>query len=76
MLYLLGITFRHTFLRLFSSYVVLLSLGGFLSATLTWILLPRTWHRLPQDHGKALVQGGMASKGKPCLMATRWRVKK
>lgn len=65
MLYLLGITFRHTFLRLFSSYVVLLSLGGFLSATLTWILLPRTWHRLPQDHGKALVQGGMASKGKP-----------
>ena len=65
MLYFVGKFFSHTFLRLFSSYVVLLSIGGLLSAALAWIALPRFWHRLPCDHGKALVKGGMASKGKP-----------
>lgn len=65
MLYLLGKYFGDTALRLFSSYVVLLSIGSILSALLAWFALPRFWERLPHDHGKALVQGGMASKGKP-----------
>ena len=65
MLYLFGRYFGHTALRLFSSYIVLLSIGSMLSALLAWFALPRFWHRLPHDHGKALVQGGMASKGKP-----------
>ena len=65
MLYLLGKAYFHTFLRLFSSHIVLLSIGGLGAAILCWFALPRFWERLPHDHGKALVQGGMASKGKP-----------
>ena len=65
MLYYIGKIYDYTFLRLLSSYVVLLSIGSFISAALTWFALPRLWHRLPHDHGKALTPGGMASKGKP-----------
>jgi phospho-N-acetylmuramoyl-pentapeptide-transferase len=43
----------------------LLSIGILTTWILTWILLPRLWHRLPHDHGKALVPGGELSKGKP-----------
>ena len=65
MLYYIGELFSNTPLRLFSSYLVLLSIGSLLSAVIAWFALPRLWRRLPHDHGKALVQGGMASKGKP-----------
>lgn len=65
MLYYLGKLFDYTFLRLFSSYVVLLSIGTVLSALFVWLALPRFWERLPRDHGKALAPGGMVSKGKP-----------
>ena len=65
MLYLLGKAYFHTFLRLFSSHIVLLSIGILTTWILSWILLPRLWHRLPHDHGKALVPGGELSKGKP-----------
>lgn len=65
MLYYIGCLFDNSPLRLFSSFVVLLSIGSLLSAAITWIVLPRLWKYLPHDHGKALVQGGMASKGKP-----------
>ena len=58
MLYLLGKAYFHTFLRLFSSHIVLLSIGILTTWILSWILLPRLWHRLPHDHGKALVPGG------------------
>lgn len=65
MLFLLGKYFGNTVLRLFSSYIVLLSIGSLLSAILAWLALPRLWDRLPRDHGKTLAPGGMASKGKP-----------
>ena len=71
MLYLLGKAYFHTFLRLFSSHIVLLSIGILTTWILTWIVLPRLWHRLPHDHGKALVPGGELSKGKP-TGAGRW----
>ncbi len=65
MLYQIGESYSQTFLRLFSSHLVLLSIGAFLSAVLTWFFLPRFWDHLPSDHGKALVPGGEKSKGKP-----------
>lgn len=65
MLYLFGKAYFHTFLRLFSSHIVLLSIGLLTACVLTWILLPKFWERLPHDHGKALVPGGEVSKGKP-----------
>lgn len=65
MLYLVGKLFFHTFLRLFSSHIVLLSIGSLMAGLLSWWMLPRHWERLPHDHGKALVPGGQVSKGKP-----------
>jgi phospho-N-acetylmuramoyl-pentapeptide-transferase len=53
--------------RLLNSYLVLIGLGTFMSAVLTWILLEkRAFFRLvPQDRGKLLVESGHISKGKP-----------
>ena len=52
--------------RLLRSHVLLLSFGTFLSAFLTWYMLPRLWHLMPHDHGKAILgKDGMASAGKP-----------
>lgn len=65
MLYLLGKLFSHNFLRLFSSHLVLISIGSIVAGYLTWRLFPRLWARLPHDHGKALVKGGEVSRGKP-----------
>lgn len=65
MLYLIGKAYYHTFLRLFSSHIVLLSIGLLATSILTWTLLPRLWKILPHDHGKALVPGGELSRGKP-----------
>ncbi len=54
-------------LRLFGSYLVLIGLGGFLAAVGTWLVLGGDfWHSwMPRDRGKALVQGGHLSAGKP-----------
>lgn len=65
MLYYLGTYCSETFLRLFSSHLVLLSVGTILAGLLSWYLLPKTWKFLPCDHGKELVKDGMLSKGKP-----------
>lgn len=65
MLHLVGTTFSDTPLRLFSSHLVLLSLGALTSAIATWLTLPKFWDKLPHDHGKALTPGGELSKGKP-----------
>lgn len=65
MLYLLGKQYYDTFLRLFSSHIVLLSIGLLTAGLLTALLLPLFWKRLPHDHGKALTPQGEVSKGKP-----------
>ena len=52
-------------LRLFRSHALLLAGGTMLAALTVLLLLPRLWRYLPHDQGKALVQGGMQSKGKP-----------
>ena len=65
MLYVLGKYCSGNFLRLFSSHIVLLSIGLLTSGLLTAVLLPRFWKFLPHDHGKAMVPGGEVSKGKP-----------
>lgn len=65
MLYTLGTAFKDTPLRLFSSHLVLLSIGSMLAAIATWYILPKFWDKLPHDHGKALTPGGELSKGKP-----------
>ncbi len=52
--------------RLLQSHTLLLAGGTFTAALLTVLLLPRLWHRLPHDHGKAILGvDGMKSKGKP-----------
>ncbi|MBP5639957.1 MAG: hypothetical protein J6X55_10795 [Victivallales bacterium] len=51
--------------RLLGSTMVLIGLGSFAGALICWYLLPRLWHRLPTDRGKALVADGSVSKGKP-----------
>ena len=51
--------------RLFRSHAFLLVAGTFLAALAVWLFLPLLWDRLPRDRGKALVAGGMASRGKP-----------
>lgn len=52
--------------RLLRSHALLLAFGTFAAAFITWWLLPKTWKRLPHDHGKAILgQDGMKSAGKP-----------
>ena len=53
--------------RLLQSHALLLAGGTFAAALLVWLLLPRVWRFLPQDHGKAILKdmGGMQSRGKP-----------
>ena len=51
--------------RLFTSYLFLAGLGTALSALLTWWLLPRLWHLLPKDQGRAFAVGSAQSEGKP-----------
>ena len=53
--------------RLFQSHALLLAGGAFTAALLVWLFLPRLWHSLPRDRGKAICRdlGGMASAGKP-----------
>ena len=52
--------------RLFRSHALLLAFGTFLAAFLTWYMLPKLWHLMPRDHGKAILgKDGMVSAGKP-----------
>lgn len=52
--------------RLFQSHLFLISIGAFLAAFLSIVLLPRFWQFLPRDHGKAILgKDGMKSAGKP-----------
>lgn len=52
--------------RLLQSQMMLLTAGAVLSALLVLFLLPRLWHLLPRDHGKAILgKDGMKSAGKP-----------
>jgi len=51
--------------RLLGSYLVLIGLGAAVASLVTWALLPRLWHRLPSDRGRAFTPGPEASAGKP-----------
>ena len=51
--------------RLLSSYVVLATVGSLLSALATWLLLPKLWHLVTTDRGRAHAVGAEASVGKP-----------
>ena len=68
MLYWLSYALEHGFgpFRLLRSHALLLSFGTFISAFLVWYLLPKLWHLMPHDHGKAILgKDGMVSAGKP-----------
>ncbi len=52
-------------LRLLTSFLFLGGLGTALAGLLTWVLLPRLWHHLPQDRGRAYAVEAKASEGKP-----------
>ena len=47
--------------RLFTSRLFLAGLGTALAAMVTWYLLPRFWHRLPTDQGRAFAIGAQRS---------------
>lgn len=51
--------------RLFGSYAVLATVGALLSAALSLLLLPRVWHLLTTDKGRAHAVGADESVGKP-----------
>ena len=51
--------------RLFTSYLFLVSAGAALACAITWWLLPKLWHRLPHDRGRAHAVGAAQSVGKP-----------
>jgi phospho-N-acetylmuramoyl-pentapeptide-transferase len=51
--------------RLLTSHVFLLGLGTVLAALSSWYLLPRVWHLLPTDRGRAHAVGAQESVGKP-----------
>ncbi len=52
--------------RLFQSHLLLISAGAFVALLLALFILPRCWHLLPRDHGKAILgKDGMKSAGKP-----------
>jgi phospho-N-acetylmuramoyl-pentapeptide-transferase len=59
--------FSHLFgpLRLFSSHLFLASFVGAVCAMATFWVLPRWWHQLPRDQGRAHAVGAEASIGKP-----------
>lgn len=51
--------------RLLTSYTVLATVGALLSATLSLLLLPRIWHVLTKDKGRAHAVNAEESVGKP-----------
>jgi UDP-N-acetylmuramyl pentapeptide phosphotransferase/UDP-N-acetylglucosamine-1-phosphate transferase len=52
-------------LRMFGSHLFLLCIGAMLAAALILLLLPKLFHHMPRDRGKALVKDGQKSLGKP-----------
>jgi len=52
-------------LRLFNSFFFLAAVGSALAAIVTWIALPRLWHLLPRDKGRAFAVNAEMSVGKP-----------
>jgi len=52
-------------LRLFQSHLFLAAFGAAAGAFLSFWLLPRLWHRLPRDRGRAHAVGAEISVGKP-----------
>lgn len=52
--------------RLLRSHAFLMATGTLVASLLTVWLLPKLWHLLPHDHGKAILgKDGMQSQGKP-----------
>ncbi len=52
--------------RLLRSHAFLIALGTFLASFFTWFMLPKLWHLMPKDKGKAILgKDGMKSEGKP-----------
>ncbi len=52
--------------RLLGSHVILLAAGALASALAVAVFLPKLWHLLPRDRGKAICgDDGMKSRGKP-----------
>jgi len=51
--------------RLLSSYVILATVGSLVSALATLFLLPKLWHVLPRDRGRAHAINAADSVGKP-----------
>ena len=51
--------------RLLTSYLFLAGTGTALAALSTWFLLPRLWHHLPSDKGRAHAVNAKQSVGKP-----------
>ena len=67
MLYYLGVWLADSAgpFRLFTSYIFLGGLGAALATIATWWLLPRYWHLLPRDKGRAFAVDAEKSIGKP-----------
>lgn len=67
MLYFLGLWLDNLsgIFRLFTSYVFLGGLGAATAALLTWWALPRFWHLLPTDPGRAFAVDADKNIGKP-----------
>ena len=51
--------------RLFTSYLFLVGAGTALACVFTWQILPKLWHRLPRDQGRAHAVEATQSEGKP-----------
>ena len=52
-------------MRLLTSYLFLYGVGTALAATLTLILVPKLWTRLPADQGRQFAVDAEKSQGKP-----------
>ena len=67
MLYWLGqqLTGFYGPFRLLTSYLFLAGAGVAVATVATWVLLPRLWHLLPTDKGRAHAVAAQQSVGKP-----------
>ncbi len=52
-------------LRLFDSFFFLAGVGFATATIATWVALPKLWHRLPTDQGRAFAVDAEKSVGKP-----------
>ena len=51
--------------RLFTSHLFLVGAGTALACAFTWRILPKLWHHLPRDQGRAHAVGSAQNEGKP-----------